>query len=121
MKRTRVVEETVMVPVPRASLTVAAPPATVTQKTSLAVFGIPPRKYLELAACGAFPVKEEGKLRVARYADVERYLTTDAKVRRAPRPANEGPPPAPKQAEPSNADLDASLRKAGLFVPPSKR
>lgn len=120
MKAKRVVEEVVMIPVPRASLMVAAPPATVTQRTCLAVFGLPPRHYLRLAACGAFAVKVEGKLRVARYADVEGYLTRGAVVRRAPRPANAGKAPAapaPVPSGPTDAELRAAIRKAGFYIP----
>lgn len=117
----RVIEEQVMIPVPRSALMVAAPPATVTQKTSLTVFGLPPRNYLRLAASGAFPVKVEGKLRVARFADVENYLTTGAARRSPPLPgpANDGPPhrsPKPPDGPPPGG-VDAALRKAGFRIP----
>lgn len=122
MRRRRIIEEQVMVPVPRSMLTVAAPPATVTQRTSLAVFGVPPRKFLDLAGAGAFPVKVEGKLRVARFADVEAYLTSGSTLR--------GPPPPPRPANatgkaaasaPGKGDQpgggDAALRKMGFTWP----
>lgn len=125
-KGRRIVEEQVMVPVPRALLTVAAPPATVTQKTSLLVFGLPPRKYLELAASGNFPVKVEGKLRVARYADVEAYLTAGAATRGTPAPpgraAAKPPPPEPQPpAGPPPGGIEWAVRRAGFVWPVKPR
>lgn len=119
-----VVEETIMVPVPRAALTVAAPPSTVSQRTSLAVFGLPPKHFLRLAHDGAFAVKIVGKLRVAKYADVEAYLTSGAMVRRrakgaSPAPASAGQTPnrTPTQSPRDPTILDAALRRMGYRAP----
>ena len=103
MKARRVVED-VHVPVQ----IVAAPPATVTQRTCLDLFGLSKNDYLRLAGT-AFPVKMEGKLRVARYADVESYLTTGAAWRGGPRPK------PTKPVDPVEAfDVDGALHKAGF-------
>jgi hypothetical protein len=111
MKPRRVVEE-VLVP----ATIFAAPPATVTQRTCLEHFGIAPSDYLRLAGV-AFPVKAEGKLRVARYADVERYLTEGATLR--PKRVRAAAPPAePKKRGPLDAveamDSSVVLRRLGF-------
>jgi hypothetical protein len=113
MRTRRVVEEQIMVPVPRSALMVAAPPSTVTQRNCFEVFGLKPADYLRLAG-RAFPVKKEGKLRVAKHADVETYLTSGAsfveKYHRRP--------PKVKVANEFDAvdalDVHAVLRKAGF-------
>ncbi len=112
MGRRAVVEEQIMIPVPRSALMVAAPPATVTQRNCLAVFGLTPADYLRLAG-SAFPVKKEGKLRVAKFADVESYLTSGA-VTRPPRSTT--PKPSPVQLRPidDDAELGDALRKLGF-------
>lgn len=115
MKAKRVVEEQIMVPVPRSALMVAAPPATVTQRSCMAVFGITPSHYLRLAGA-AFPVKREGQLRVARYADVEAYLTSGAEFVTKSGPTPKPAASAPKLRAVSDVDVAEKLRKAG-FAP----
>jgi len=112
----RVLEE-VLVPA-----TIVAPlPATVTQRTCLEHFGIAPADFLRFAADGAFAVTERGKLRVARYADVEAYLTEGARVR-AKRVSHARKEPEPPPVDPVDA-LDAAtvLRKLGLHAPSPRR
>jgi len=110
MNARRVVEE-VLVPM----TIVAAPPATVTQRNCLEHFGIAPRDFLRFVAEGAFPVTIKGKLRVASYVDVLRYLTDDAKVR-AKRARSA--PIEPKKSAPVDPvdalDSEAALRKLGF-------
>jgi hypothetical protein len=79
MKPRRVLED-VLVP----AVIVAAPPATVSQRTCLEHFGIGKHDFLRMASRGAFAVKVEGQLRIAKYADVEAYLTGGANVRAKP-------------------------------------
>jgi len=103
-----------MIPVPRSALVVAAPPATITQRNCLEVFGLSRRDYLRLAGT-AFPVKEEGQLRVARFADVEAYLTSGATLRpkyQRRRPAPTTPPQ--NQGVTKELDYTGILRKAGF-------
>jgi len=52
-------------------------PLTVDQRTCEQVIGISRRQYLEACRAGAFAHRSEGKRRVARTADVERYWTRD--------------------------------------------
>jgi len=106
MKR-RVVED-ILVP----AVIVAAPPATVSQRNCLECFGLSRADYLRLVAKGAFPVREEGKLRIAKYADVEAYLTTGSRRRPGPGPA--GPSPAPKKRTIDDVDVLGTLYKAGF-------
>jgi len=112
IKARRVLEE-VLVPVQ----IVAAPPATVTQRTCLELFGLSKNDYLRLAGA-AFPVKAEGKLRIARYADVEGYLTSGATLRqRAIRALPPRPVPPSKVTAPGslvNFDPAVALLKAGF-------
>jgi hypothetical protein len=66
-------------------------------------------------------VTERGKLRVARYADVEAYLTEGARVR-AKRVSHARKEPEPPPVDPVDA-LDAAtvLRKLGLHAPSPRR
>jgi hypothetical protein len=114
---------------------VAAPPMTITQRNCFEMCGLTKEDYLRLVAAGAFPVKEEGKLRVASYADVERYLTSGAterteKPRRAHRRTDRTPttaPPSPKKTAPKTEaeiksaldgfDFGAARRKGGFRTP----
>jgi len=106
----RVIED-VLVPA-----TIVAPlPATVTQRTCLEHFGITPRDYLRFIAEGAFPASVKGKLRVARYADVEGYLTEGAKVK--PKRARAAPAEPKKKTpvDPVEAmDSTVVLRRLGF-------
>ena len=52
----------------------SAAPLSISQKTSLATFGIPPRTFLALAREGAFASVRVGKLRVATTRDVSAFL-----------------------------------------------
>lgn len=92
-------DDIVVVSLPRSAFTlVAPPPATVTQRTCLAHFGISKDDFLKMAAAGDFPITRRGQLRIARYADVEAALTKGAEpVRRrrgsaAPTPAETDSP-----------------------------
>lgn len=103
MKPRRVIED-VVVP----AVIVAPYPATVTQRTCLEWFGIAKADYLRLVAKGAFPVKPEGQLRIARFEDVEAYLTagTPKRAKAVPRGATVDPVEA--------FDSKAFLHKAGF-------
>jgi hypothetical protein len=122
MKPRRVVED-VLVPM----TIVAPPPATVTQRTCLEHFGITPRDYFRFIAEGAFPITEKGKLRIAEYGAVLRYLTDGAAQRTArPRRTHRRRPELPAQpsAPPANeaeiraaldrVDFGAARRKGGF-------
>jgi len=110
MNARRVLED-VLVPL----TIVAPPPATVTQRTCLEHFGISPRDYLRFASESAFPVSDKGKLRVARYADVEHYLTDGARVK-AKRAHAKTPDPKPTTpVDPVEAmDPTVVLRRLGF-------
>jgi hypothetical protein len=102
------VEATIRLP---SDAIVAARPATVTQRTCLEHFGLSKRDYLRLVARGAFPVHAEGMLRIARYGDVERYLTESA----APRRRQRVDPKKPRASDPlAGFDAAAALRRAGF-------
>lgn len=79
-----------------------ARPLYVTQRTSLAIVGLPPRDFLRLALEGRFPSTKEKRLVLARTEDVVRYVDAH---RREVRPAND-------YGEEQD-DLDASLAKVG--------
>ena len=67
---------TITVQIPASAIVAVAPrPATVSQRTVELHFGIPSRTYLEMARAGRFPTTRVGKLRIARYEDVEAALT----------------------------------------------
>ena len=101
MKPRRVLEG-VLVPA-----TIVAPyPATVSQRNCLEWFGLTRADYLRLVGRGAFPVKREGKLRIARFVDVEAYLTNGAA-------SHEPPPPKPRDPV-ANFDVAGALHKAGF-------
>jgi hypothetical protein len=107
MKPRRVLED-VLVP----AVIVAPPPATVSQRTCLEHFGISKADYLRLVAKGAFPVRDEGQLRIAKYGDVEAYLTTGARARAvAVAPA---PGPAKSRDPLAAMDIKGILHKAGF-------
>jgi hypothetical protein len=113
MKPRRVLED-VLVP----AVIVAPPPATVSQRTCLEHFGIGKHDFLRMVARGAFVVKVEGQLRIARYADVEAYLTTGAKAA-APAPRKvAGKPPSDPLA---GMDIKGILHKAGFRKPSPSR
>jgi hypothetical protein len=126
MKPRRVIED-ILVPL----TIVAAPPMTITQRNCLEQCGLSKQDYLRLVAAGAFPVKKEGKLRVADYPDVHRYLTSEAKA-----PAEKArcekattltaPVPPTKTAPSTEEEMRAALnqidfaavrRKAGFRTP----
>lgn len=66
---------------PKSVFTVAAPlPATVTQHSVFEHFGVPATDYMRMARAGAFPTKRLGRLRVASYDALLRYLTEGAKA-----------------------------------------
>jgi hypothetical protein len=124
MKPRRVLEE-VLIPL----TIVAAPPMTITQRNCLDMCGLSKEDYLKLVAEGAFPVKEKGKLRIADYNDVKRYLTSGAeerpaKPRRAHRKSAPSSPPSTKKTAPTNEaemraaldqiDFSAARRKGGF-------
>ena len=68
--------------VPRSTFVlVAAPPATVTQKTAEAHFGIPERAFKTMARDGLFPVKRIGRLLFASYDSVRNAVTQGAEQR----------------------------------------
>lgn len=50
-------------------------PTTVDQRTCERVIGISPRQYLDACRAKVFPVRKEGKRRVAMTAEVERFWT----------------------------------------------
>jgi len=109
MKPRRVLED-VIVPVP--AVIVAPYPATVSQRTCLEHFGISKADFLRMASRGAFPVKAEGQLRIARYVDVEAYLTGGAEPRAKPI-HRERKPADPVKAFDAQAFFDkAGFRKA---------
>jgi len=103
VKPRRVVED-VLVP----AQIVAPQPVTVSQRNCLECFGLSKGDYLRLAGRAAFPVKVVGKLRIARFADVEAYLTSGAASR-----SNAGPKPA-APAPRKRYDVDALLHDAGF-------
>jgi len=103
MKPRRVLED-VLVP----AVIVAAPPSTVSQRTCLEHFGIAKADYLRMVSRGAFSVKREGQLRIARFADVEAYLTGG--MAKPTKPAPPTPQPDPVQG----FDTTAFLHKAGF-------
>jgi hypothetical protein len=86
MKPRRVLEEA-LVPVQ----VVAPYPATITQRSCFEWFGISKADFLRLVSRGAFPFKAEGQLRIARFADVEAYLTAGTE-KRSPAPRAEAEP-----------------------------
>jgi hypothetical protein len=109
-KPRRVLEE-VLVPM----LIVAPLPATITQHNCGESFGITRDEYLRYIGEGAFPVKEIGKLRVARYADVERYLTEKAEAKRRRRPPSKEKKQAPDPTSLiAGFDIKESLRKVAF-------
>lgn len=66
----------ITVEIPLSAIVAVAPrPATVSQKTCEQHFGITKTVYLEMARAGRFPTTRVGKLRIARYEDVEAALT----------------------------------------------
>lgn len=66
----------ITVRIPASSIVAVAPrPATVTQRTCELHFGICSRLYLKMAKSGRFPTTLVGRLRVAKYEDVEAALT----------------------------------------------
>lgn len=114
MKARRLDDEMVTIAIPRSALTVvAAPPATVTQRNCLEEFGISHDDYLKMAG-RKFPVTKHGKLRVARYADVEAALTSGLETRSRRRPAPE------PEAEPSVKTLDLVPALLSLGFKPRK-
>lgn len=62
-------------------ISIAPPPATVTQKTVERHFGITPRSYKAMVRDGLFPVKKIGKTIFASYDDVKRVVTEGAVAR----------------------------------------
>jgi hypothetical protein len=73
--------DTVLLSVPRSALTIVAPPPErVSQATSLDVFGLPPKRFAQLAKAGAFAAAREGRLWLARTEDVRAYLDSKARV-----------------------------------------
>lgn len=94
---------------------VAPYPVTVTQRTCLEWFGLSKADYLRLVGRGAFPVKAEGQLRIARFVDVETFETyvTSGTTRRRAR-AIETREPAPAVDPVAAVDVDALLYKAGF-------
>ncbi len=103
--------DVVTVEIPLSALTVfAPPPSTVTQRNCLACFGISKDDFLRMAGSD-FPITQKGKLRIAKYADVEAALTGGAKVK-------EKAPASPAAVDPMAAvdavDLGAALRKLGF-------
>lgn len=73
-------DELVTITVPRAALTVTAPPPShVHQATVAAVVGLDRKTYLRLSRRGAWPVVIEGRKYLARTADVQAYLDDQAK------------------------------------------
>lgn len=78
-------EETVTIEIPRSALTVLAPdPVSITQRTSDAALGLPPRVFLKLCRQGAFPSTRVGRYRVALVSDVRAYLEA-ARQRQQPK------------------------------------
>lgn len=119
MNRKHVAEDLVTITVPRSALTVVEPtPLTVTQRTCLKLFSLSKDDYLRLAG-RAFAVKKIGKLRIARYADVAAYLTSDQE-RQTPVPAVRLVPAPPANRPqvtaqpPPGVDYEGILRKAGF-------
>lgn len=110
----REAEDVVTVTLPRSAFTVvAAPPATVTQRTCLSLFGISRDDFLKMAG-RKFPVTKHGKLRVARYVDVEAALTEGLETRSRRRPA------APLPEEPPVRSLDLVPALLSLGFQPKK-
>lgn len=68
--------DTITVQIPASAIVAVAPrPATVSQRTCEQHFGLCPRLYLRMAKSGLFPSKVVGRLRIARYEDIEAALT----------------------------------------------
>lgn len=107
MKPRRVLEEA-LVPVQ----VVAPYPATVSQRTCLEWFGLTKADYLRLAGRGAFAVHAEGQLRIARFQDVEAYLTGGTSTTR-----RSSGPKEPKLDPVDAFDADAFFHKAGYRKP----
>lgn len=71
----------VTVTIPRSALTmVAPPPEYVSTATCLEVLGVPANTFAKWAKAGAFAAAKEGRLWLARLADVRVYLDSRAKV-----------------------------------------
>lgn len=98
-------DDLVTIQVRRSDMTlVAPPPATVTQRNCLDLFGVSRSDYMRMVAKKRFAVRKEGQLRIARYEDVEAYLA-GPRVRRKNEEISSA---APRQLDPV-----AFLVKAG--------
>lgn len=109
----READDIVTVSLPRSAFTVvAAPPATVTQRTCLAHFGISKDDFLKMAG-KLFPVSRptpHSKLRIARYEDVAAALTSRLETKSRRRP-----PAAPPEEPPvKSLDLVPALLSLGF-------
>lgn len=95
--------------VPRALFVqVAAPPATVTQRTAEQHFGIPRRMFLDMVRAGRFPAKRIGKLLFASYKDVRRVVTEGAEAQVRGREA--------LSRKETADDLDAAVAEALRYI-----
>lgn len=111
--RARRVLEEALIPVQ----IVAPYPVTVTQRNCLELFGLSKDDYLKLVADGAFPVKVKGKLRVARFADVEADLTAGARSR--PKRCRAKQAPQADAVDPvDELDSSVALRRVGFTQKP---
>ena len=76
-----------------------ARPAFVSQRTVMAVVGVPPRDYMRLAREGAFPVVKEKRIVLAKTADVVALF--EGRLTKRAAPANDAD------------ELDAALARVG--------
>lgn len=75
---------TITVQIPASAIVAVAPrPATVSQRTVELHFGIPKATYLDMARRGVFPTTRVGRLRIARYEDVEAAVVPGGASERA--------------------------------------
>ena len=95
----------VRVMLPRSALVQAPPvPELVSQASSLAVLGIPPRRFLEIVRSPRFAgrVLRDGRLRLVRRVDLLDHLERETDAAREHNDCDEQPTTAP--ARPSLAD-----------------
>lgn len=94
-----------LVPPVHVTVTPAPVPTAVTQETSLAHFGVPPRAFVRMARNGVFEAKKVGRLWIAPFRAVCDALAEPTPGPAAvPSPAPTPPPvaPAPPPGEPES-------------------
>ncbi len=85
-------------------------PELVTQDSVFDLFGIRPRAYLAMARTKSFPVRKRGRLRVALYDDVRRFLLGGEEGNDNETGASERPAPVKGITQEQQRALDAIAR-----------